>query len=276
MKLRTVIIEDSHENIDTLTFMLKRCPLQMDIIGKADNIEDALTILSLKNIDMAFLDIQLGEGLVFQVLEKLLVSHGINFEIVFVTAHTSFEYATKAIQFACLDFITKPVSQEKLDQVILKAVSNRSNKDKESQIRYMMELLKENLSAPRSISIVLPKGIIEVLPLDDISHIEADGNTSLFHLTTRDSLHSVKPLAHYLELMGGHPEFRQISRNCLVNMKNIRRYDHRHKELVMITGEKTVVSHRYSVHFRKALLENESPSSIVEQVIYQFKNFFTS
>ena len=121
-KIDTIIVEDSPQNLEALqTLLQKECP-QIHLLGDANNVEDAYTLIKASNPSLLFLDIELKEGsTTFELLERLYQESLIDFEVIFVTAYGKFEYATKAINYAALDFITKPIDSEKLRHAVIKA-----------------------------------------------------------------------------------------------------------------------------------------------------------
>lgn len=276
-KLNAVIVEDVHENIETLAFLLNESNYDVDVIGTADNLTDAKSLLLNKShaIDIAFLDIQLKEGVIFEVLDQLLRMSSINYDVVFVTAHTNFEYATKAIQFACLDYITKPISSEALEVCLEKTIQNkiRSNSS-DTQIQYLIDLMKENATAPKSMSIALTKGVIELVELSQVNYLKADENTCIVHRLNEEPLHSTKSFSHYIDLLSHHPDFVQVSRNTLVNVTQVKRYDHREKLIFLKNGEKTYASHRYSKYFKDIISTYGPQEGGLQGMIDQFKRLF--
>ncbi len=272
MDLNVVIIEDAHENIETLKYLLDQCANDVEVIETADNLSDAKRILIKGGFDIAFLDIQLKEGVIFEILDEIVNGKPLTYDIVFVTAYNKFEYATKAIQFACLDYITKPINQEKLEEVIEKSLKKKQTYSTENQVKFLIELLKSNMNAPESISITLSKGIIEVIQFKDLLYIEADANTCIFYLSNGDNKHSTKSFAHYLELMEGSDEFVQISRNCMANIQQVKSYDHRNKTLILRNGAHLVVSHRFSKAFKQELLSTNGSSGLLSNLLGLFKS----
>lgn len=277
MELRVVIIEDVHENIETLSLLLEKNEQDIHIIGTADTMESAKNLLlnHAQDIDLAFLDIQLKEGVIFDVLHDISRYAHMNYEVVFVTAHSSFEYATKAINFACLDYITKPISSEKLDATIKKALERRQKEStSDEQVKYLLELIKGNMSAPHSISVSLPKGILEIIDLDQIDYLKADENTCIFYLKTQTSIHSNKSFAHYIELLHSHPDFIQVSRNSLVNKNAIKRYNHREKTIHLKNGKSIIVSHRYAKYFKEEISKIGLSNGLLEDMFGGLKKLF--
>lgn len=264
MSLKIAIVEDSQENVETLQFLLDQMNEPIEVIDIANTLEEAEKVLTKPGIDIAFLDIQLKEGNIFEVLDRL-GKQEINLpDIIFATAHGSFEYATKAIKFACLDFITKPLDINDIKEVIQKFKRKQAQASNISQqVDFMLQLLKGNMQAPQSIGIVLSKGVIEFTELKDIVYISADENISQVVLQSDQKLNSVKSLGYYSDLLQGNNEFIQISKSCLLNLDYLKTYNHRDKSILLKNGESLVASHRYSRFLRKALLESGKSSSSI-------------
>lgn len=255
MKLSVGIVEDSLENIQTLQYLLSGISTDVVIAETAQTLEEAQHLLR-QPLDLAFLDIQLKEGTIFEVLEELQ-RIGVSVPpLIFVTAHGSFDYATKAMRFAALDFLTKPLAEDDLRQALdrFRTFSEQRRNQKE-QIRVMLELLRGNMQAPKSIGIILAKGVIEFADLSDILYFEADENTCMIIRVEGEPLHSTRHLGYYIDLLSGNPEFVQISKSCLVNATHVRRYDHREKTLVLRQGGTLVASHRFSKTLKEHLLK---------------------
>ena len=254
--LKAIIVEDVHDNIATLKYLLKESVYEFDIVAVADNLEKAKVALQIKNIDVAFLDIQLKDGIIFDILDELKQEEGFNFELVFTTAFSDFEMAVKAIQFACLDYLTKPLQQDKLDEVLKKIVAKKSNGTQDNQLTILLDAVKNNYNFPKSLSVSLARGVIEVVNIDEIQYLQADRNTCIFYLSGNRSIHSTKNFAYYLDLFCDHSNFIQINRSNFINKNKVKRYNHRTKELILQEGVKLVVSHRMN-NMVKIALKNQ-------------------
>jgi len=268
MKLTVGIVEDSLENIQTLQYLLSEISGEIQIAGTARTLDEAQQLL-IKPLDLAFLDIQLKEGTIFEVLEKLQ-SDGTNIPpLIFVTAHGSFDYATKAMRFAALDFLTKPLAIDELSGALRRFEElKKQQQSQPEQIRFMLELLRGNMQAPKSIGIILTKGVIEFVDLADIMYLAADENTCMVFQQSGSPLHSIKHLGYYLELLSGNSEFIQISKSCLVNATHVKRYDHRAKELSLKNGHALVASHRFSKSLKARLLEQQGRGQSLWQKLF--------
>jgi two-component system LytT family response regulator len=266
MQLLVGIVEDSQENIDTLRYLLSDISDDIRIAGAAQTMDEARHLLR-QPLDLAFLDIQLKEGTVFEVLEELQSSGDPIPPLIFVTAHGSFDYASKAMRFAALDFLTKPLAIDDLRNAVgrFRHVSKQRQSQSE-QIRFMLEMLRGNMQAPKSIGVILVKGVIEFVDLTDILYFEADENTCKVHQQDSTLLHSTRHLGYYLDLLSGHTEFLQISKSCLVNATHVKRYDHRAKELLLKNGKSLVASHRFSKVLKNRLMEQPGGRSLWSKI----------
>jgi len=260
MTIRTGIVEDNIENIKTLKYLLNQIDPGLEIIGEAQNMEEAYSLLKNNYLDVVFLDIQLRKGTIFEVLDKLIKDNVQLPEIIFVTAHGSFENALNAIKFACIDFITKPVDRESIEAALdrFRHKKQPEKMDLQKQVGFLLDIMNKDAQKPESIAINLSRGILEFTELKEIVYIEADKNMSKVKLLSGQTLRSVKHLGHYLELLHAHWEFIQISKSCLVNKNHLKQYNQRNKTLVLNNGESLVASHRFSRNLKKELIEGSN------------------
>ena len=77
--ISSVIIDDESAFINTLNVMIKDYP-QFQIVGTARSVEDGISLIQSAKPDIVFLDIQLGDGLGFDVLRA---THDQDFLVIF-------------------------------------------------------------------------------------------------------------------------------------------------------------------------------------------------
>ncbi len=278
MNINAAIIEDNSEIIETLKYTLAQVTFPVTVLEVAQTTEDAYLALQNPGVELAFLDIQLRDATIFEVLEKLFKEGRKLPDLVFVTAHGSFENALKAIQYACLDFVTKPFDKSDIESAIVRYSDKRNSKEQnqQTQIGFLLQLMRGDLQTLKSIAIALPKGVIELVDLQQIVYIQADENISNIHLSDGKVLHSTKHLGHYLELFTGNPDFFQISKSCLINISHLRQYNHQDKSLKLKNNESLTVSHRFSRSFHKFLLNSQNKHLISGSQFDFLKNLFKS
>lgn len=274
MNVNIAIVEDNSDNIATLKYALSQTPYNIVIVDEAKNADEAFRALLNEKVELAFLDIQLRDSTIFSVLEKLFHEAKPFPELVFTTAHGSFENALKAIQFACLDFVTKPFSNEDIENAIQRyLLKKESRQHQQTEIGFLLQILRNDMQSPKTMAIQLHRGIIEIVDLVQIVYIEADENVSIIHLTNNQKLNSSKNFGHYLGLLADNKDFVQISKSCFVNLTHVKQYNHQDKSLKLKTNESLVVSFRFSKGLHKYLLNNQR--DLISQSKFDFlKGFF--
>lgn len=111
--MRAVIVDDSRLARTGLARMLAAFP-EIELVGEADHPDTALPLIRERDPDLLFLDIRMAGADAFDLLARL--EH--HPRIVFTTAHA--EYAIRSFDFDTVDYLLKPVSQERLAQAIRK------------------------------------------------------------------------------------------------------------------------------------------------------------
>ena len=115
-QITAIVVEDNALALEMLTNDLKRNYQEIQIIGTATSVVTAAKLLRNTVPNLLFLDIMLGDGTGFDILE---IFPELNSKIIFVTASDS--YAIKAFKFAAIDYILKPYTTADLELAIQKA-----------------------------------------------------------------------------------------------------------------------------------------------------------
>ena len=107
--MKVVIVEDEHLAASKLEKMILKYDSEIEILGKLESVESAISWLKSNNSpDLIFLDIQLTDGTSFDIIKEVKL----NCPAIFTTAHD--QYALKAFELQSIDYLIKPISQEKL------------------------------------------------------------------------------------------------------------------------------------------------------------------
>ena len=87
----------------------------MDVVKKIDSVEAAVKFLaSAENIDLIFMDIQLADGLSFDIFQQTQVKA----PVIFTTAFD--QYTLKAFKVNSIDYLLKPIDEKELEQAVEK------------------------------------------------------------------------------------------------------------------------------------------------------------
>jgi DNA-binding LytR/AlgR family response regulator len=114
--IKTVlIIEDEPQAAQRLQTLIESLLPQATIVSKIDSVRNAVAWISKHDApDLIFMDIQLADGLSFQIFEQCEVKS----PVVFTTAFD--EYALKAFKVNSIDYILKPVDKDEVSGAIRK------------------------------------------------------------------------------------------------------------------------------------------------------------
>lgn len=273
--LRSLIVEDSDNNRELILRLLTdNCP-EVEVVGEASDLETAEKLIQEQQPDLVFLDIQINQSTSFELLERLAEKSEINFSIIFITAHTDSEYAMRAIEFAALDYITKPIEPERLCAAVKKAKDRQKKPGIEQLSAFLYNLQQGPQSGQRQLAIHMPKGIIELEVVDNILYFEADGPVCYFYLLNGQRLPSTKYLGHYRQLLINDPSFFQISSKVVINRNHVKRYDHKDLIVMLKNGTKLSCSRRGGQDLKK-LLKNEGEMSSIFNIRDYLKNLMGS
>ena len=108
MFLRALIVEDEPLAARRLADMLARQPEPLEIIGTAESVAQAVGLLREMSPDVLFLDINLADGLSFEIFEQVAV----RCPVIFTTAYD--QYALQAFKVNSVDYLLKPIDEEEL------------------------------------------------------------------------------------------------------------------------------------------------------------------
>lgn len=210
--LTAVIVEDYLEALMLLKNDLERDHKDINVIDSAQGVVEAAKILRKSEPDILFLDIMLGDGTGFDILE---IFPNLQSKIIFVTA--SDEYAIKAFKFAAIDYVLKPYNKEDLAAAIGRAKQQiQPNKER-------INILKETLVAPEKkperISLHTLDKII-VVNLDDIVRCESDSNNTMFFLKDKRKIFVTKTLKYFSDMLKNYG-FLRVHQSHLVNLQYI-------------------------------------------------------
>ena len=243
MKIRALIVDDEMPARENLRFMLEDyCP-DVEVVGLADGVRNALELFREHKPDLIFLDIRMPSGAEgFELLDKLKEE---DFYVVFVTAFK--EYAIRAFENRALHYILKPIDDEDLVETV-KRVSDRMTIDStsaESASEYRENLRRieteiNKQGKPKRLSIHHSKGI-KIIDPNDITHIEGSGNCSILHFSNKSQYLDTRTLKIYEVLLD--ESFYRVHKSYIVNLKEVAEILHGDDQLVVLkNGEKIPVS----------------------------------
>jgi two-component system response regulator LytT len=113
----TIIIEDEKPAARLLQRKLEKLDIKVD--NMLHSVEESIAWFSNnEHPDLIFLDIQLSDGLSFEIFEKVAIKSA----IIFTTAYD--EYALKAFKLNSIDYLLKPIDEDELEIAVTKFKAN--------------------------------------------------------------------------------------------------------------------------------------------------------
>lgn len=141
--MKILIVEDEKLAIEHLELLLQRYDPTIEIVGKAQSVQAALKWFEQNEVpDLAFFDIQLADGLSFEILEKAMV----RCPIIFATAYD--EYTLQAFKVNSIDYLLKPYDLEDITTALekyknLKSTFRSSSNNFSSAIELAMQMMRK-------------------------------------------------------------------------------------------------------------------------------------
>ena len=236
---RAIIIDDESRSRETLQEMLKLyCP-KVEVVAEGMDVQSGMAAIRSHNPDLVFLDIKMPDGSGFDLLRQLMP---VNFKVIFITAYE--EYAIKAFKFNAVDYITKPVDPDELQQAVQKATLTLDAENINGRLKKMLDdYSKSNNNESRKL-ILKTAEAIHILDTDDIVRCESDSNYTNFIINNDEKIMISKSIKEFAEFLEEHNFFR-VHQSHLINLDYLKRF--KKDDLVCILKDNTEVP----VSFRK-------------------------
>ncbi|MFH7004072.1 LytR/AlgR family response regulator transcription factor [Flavobacterium bizetiae] len=232
-KIKVVIIDDERLAREEVKRALQFYE-DFVLIGEAENADDAKILIETEMPDLIFLDIQMPEKSGFDLLESLDNVPA----VLFITAYD--QYAIQAFEVSALDYLMKPIREERFAKAIQK-IRDAIN---------MKSSLNDSLAKDRKIFIKDGEKRF-FIQLDEIYLIESLENYTRLFFQDKKALQR-RSLRQWEEMLDKNIFFR-INRTEIINTQYIQEVKTTiggRLEVKLKTGELLEVSNRQSARFR--------------------------
>lgn len=237
--INLIIIDDERSARELLRQLLADMP-EVHIQGEAGSVDEAFPMILKSRPDLLLLDIQMPGKDGFVLVEKLL-QHGVNVELIFVTAHEM--YAIRAIRASAFDYLLKPVKKKDLAASLSKfskKVQYERMNDRFSQLMYQLNDKKKLKFRNRT-------GFVMIDP-DEILFCQADSNYTVIELDSGKLLTVSMNLGKVEEMLPGLC-FSRISRSVIVNLHYLAAVDRKNMTCDIVNQS------RHTLHVSKKYLK---------------------
>jgi two-component system LytT family response regulator len=244
---RALIADDEPGARAILASYLKECFPEMILAGTASSISEAKRFIEHHDIDLLFLDIEMTDGTGFQLLDQL---KGINFPVIFTTAHD--EFAIRAFRYNAVDYLLKPIDPDEFIAAVEKAKEHRFQSNMSEQFARLVTTSQEKTFD--RITLSTSEGLI-FTDTKDILRIETYGNYCFVFLAGGDRLLVSKNLKEFEEMLP-EPLFFRVHQSHIVNTQFVKKVIKEEGEQVIMTdGMKIPISRRRKEDFMHVIAQ---------------------
>lgn len=218
--MKIVIIEDEKLTAKDLHRTITNVEPDAEILAILYSVEEAIEYLGKnKEIDLIFSDIQLGDGLSFEIFEKTQNQ----IPVIFCTAYN--DYALEAFKTVGIDYLLKPFTPQAVGKALEKYFHLKEKLTPQSDFSGLMNALKQQLAPTKLPSVILQQGD-KIVPLegDKIAFFFIEDDY-VFAYTFDQKKHILSQKLDALE-KNFAPQFFRANRQFLINRKAVKDASH--------------------------------------------------
>ena len=211
MKLNCVVVDDSSIQRMIIAKLVNNHP-NLHLVGDFSNAIEAKGCMSVHNVDLIFLDVEMPVISGFDFLDGLKIKP----QIIFITSKA--EYAMKAFDYDATDYLQKPIALDRFNAAVKRAMEHyalkQDTKDEEGEYIF----IKSNL---KKLKIYTAR----------IKWIEAYGD--YVRVVTEDDSHLVLSTMKAFEKDLPSDKFVRVHKSYIINIEKVERYNSKFAEIGM-------------------------------------------
>ena len=251
MRLSVLVVDDEPIAREGLKLLLGRQP-EVESISEARNGREAIALIREQRPGLVLLDVQMPRT------DGFAVVHAIGVErmppIIFVTAHD--QYAIRAFEIAAIDYLLKPVTEERFDLAFKRAIGRLRGAPHEDAAKQFMAMLDAIANPPRQLErFAVRAGENTVfVPINEVDWIEAFQNYVRLH--AGPATHLLHVPMNTIEGVLDSNRFLRIHRSYIVNVRRIAQLwsiAHGQYAVELKSGQRLQSGRTYSERIRRAL-----------------------
>ncbi len=231
--MEVVVIEDEHLAAKRLIDLINKFDSSIQMVERLGSVKKSVKWFN-KNphVDLVFMDIQLADGLSFEIFEQCELKA----PVIFTTAFD--EYAIRAFKVNSIDYLLKPIDFEELGNALNKFLSQQKN-EREPINHVKMEEVIQLLTKQHKTRFVVKVGNhikpIEIVEIQYFYSLEK----ATFLYTNENKSYALDFSLDQIERLVDPGQFFRINRKFLVNIKSI-------KEIVSYSSNRLKIGFKYS------------------------------
>ncbi|MFP9099806.1 LytR/AlgR family response regulator transcription factor [Flavobacterium sp. RHBU_24] len=209
MKLNCVVVDDSTIQRITLAKLVNEHP-NLTLVGDFSNASETRNCILNKQVELLFLDIEMPVQTGFDLLDGLKVRP----QIIFVSSKS--DYALKAFDYAALDYLHKPVTKDRFNKAVQKAIDMKQMQKENTEEEGEFIFVKSNL---KNFKVYISK----------IRWVEAFGD--YIKINTEDETHLVLSTMKSFEGELPADKFMRVHKSYIINIDRVERFNSKFAEI---------------------------------------------
>lgn len=213
--MNVILVEDELSARQNMLAIFEELSTEINVLTCLEGVDEAVKwIESNPKPDLCFFDIQLADGVSFEIFEKTEVS----FPVVFTTAFD--EYAIKAFKVNSIDYILKPIKKSDIEFAINKYQNSQKQTITDKKLLDILNTITNKaVSEKKTILIKKYDGFVPV-PVSDFAFFFIE-NGIVYGLTYKEEKHIIEETMDFLENKLNHTDFFRANRQSIASRKSI-------------------------------------------------------
>ncbi len=215
--MKVWIIEDEKTLAQTLSIQLRLLRPDIDIIGTSCNIDNSIAaVRRYQDLDIIFADIKIDDGVSFSVFDKVETSA----MVVFTTAYD--EYALKAFEYNCADYLLKPIVLEELERALVKCESRQERLDSSLLKAMSSELVRGGIKYRKRLLLNTMGNGTLICPVQNLVYVFTEQGYTRAYMDDCSFATTDMPLKDLMNSLDPSRFFR-LNRQAILNIEYIER-----------------------------------------------------
>jgi DNA-binding LytR/AlgR family response regulator len=210
--MKVLIIEDEMPAQVQLERLVRTCYPDVEIVGKITSVKAAVAWLSAQTADLIFMDVELSDGVCFEIFNQVEVSA----QVIITTAYDN--YAVKAFKVNSIDYLLKPINKDDFTAAVTKFLK-RMQGVAPFDVDALKQLVLPRTTYRQRFTVRLGERII-VLDIADIAYFCAEDKLTFMVTHENKRYLSDLPL-DALEEQLNPKDFFRLTRGCIAHIKAI-------------------------------------------------------
>ncbi len=214
--MKVLIVEDESMAAKRLIRLLQEANPDVEVLAQLDSVKRAVNWLKENTADLLFFDIQLADGLSFEILERVELTA----PIIFTTAFD--EYAIQAFKLNSVDYLLKPIDPEELTNALKKYEELFAKTEAPSMNMALIEQAMQMMTKKYKERFVVKIGEhIHTIPTNDTAYFFSQEKAT-FLQTIEKNRFIIDYTLEQVEQLVSPEQFFRINRKYLVSLEAVK------------------------------------------------------